>query len=169
MPGGHRRPVVTRASIWLVTLGAVWSVFTGCGGSAETHGSPSEPSVPDAGRDRDVAVANDSGDADGSSCGSGAGAVMVMLAEPAGITGGCECDWYATGTDASAGSGSVDTGLSEFSVMCVPAGNYAMDCSCGPTAVTGSPDAASYCDGQASFSVTPGATTDVGVGVSCPE
>jgi hypothetical protein len=161
-----------------VSLVAACWVFTGCGGG---DGSRNEGALADSGQLRDVVVANDGGDAsagegaadgedgDGSSCGPGSGAFVVGVGNVTGA--GCECDWYAMGAGASAASGSVDT-LDGFSVTCVPAGNYEVECSCGPTGITGPPDAdEGYCTGGAApFSVSPGATTNnVAVDVECPE
>jgi hypothetical protein len=169
------------AYVWVVGLVAACAVSTGCGSGAEQHGSLDAHSFPDSGQDRDAALGNQGDDAsddgaaeaagpldpDGSSCGTGTGTVVVTLGVPYGVEGGCECDWSATGTDASASSGSVDTGLPAFTVTCVTAGsNYSVDCMCGSDASSGA--APGSCEGAASFSVTPGTTTEVQVAVDCP-
>jgi hypothetical protein len=169
--------VLFRTSVVLIAAG---SVFTGCGGS---DGSRNEGSFPDSGQYRDALVASDigdasagqgladvanQGDADGASCAPGSGTFVVSVGNATGAA--CECNWSATGrTDASAANGSMNT-LDGFSVACVPAGNYDMQCSCGPTGITGPPDAdEGYCTAGAQFSVTPGATANVAVDVGCPE
>ena len=166
-----------RTSVALIAAG---SVFSGCGGS---DGSRNEGSFPDSGQDRDVVVVKDigdasagqgradvanQGDADGASCGPGSGAFAVSVGNTTGAA--CDCDWYATGTDASATSGTVET-LEGFFVGCVPAGTYAVGCSCGPTGVTGPPDADQGCctGGSPLFSVAPATSTNVAVDVACPE
>jgi hypothetical protein len=171
------------ASAWIVALVAACSVSAGCGSSE----SSSARSLSDSGP-HDVAVANDSGDAsaseglddasadegpgdaaegqdgDDSSCAAGTGTIVVTLATP---EAGCVCDWYATGANASA-NGSVDTGLSVFTVTCVPAAlNYDINCTCA-SEPAGTPGYLGPCEGSGSFSVASGTTTNVDVEIGCP-